>query len=389
MAYDVFVSYSHDADGRLAPALQVALQQLAKPFFKLRALHIFLDKTGLPLTPALWPKIQEVLSQSQYFVLLASPEAANSEWVRKEIEYWLKAKGIDHFLIVCTGGDFTWDPAEADFDWKVTDALPVASLRGRFPSEPLIADLRPFKTVENLTLKHVSFAQEVARIAAPLRAMAPSDLLSEEVRQQQRIRTLTVGALLMMAILTVLGVWQAMVATQERTRAEEQAQTAVARRMGADAALLQAQEPAHLNDSILLAMESIQRLGALKNTYSGAYETVRKGASLLPLVTVAEVGSSVDLQGSAFSTDGRWLSTWDDTSLQVWDTRTWSRQLDTKVSQKILGVRFGNRGQWFAVWSERRILGSSDPKRHPKYPEEAGHRGHRLFMQYGWMAHCD
>ena len=30
MAYDGFVSYSHAADGRLAPALQRGLQQLAK-----------------------------------------------------------------------------------------------------------------------------------------------------------------------------------------------------------------------------------------------------------------------------------------------------------------------------------------------------------------------
>ena len=37
MAYDAFMSYSHSADGRLAPALQRGLQRLAKPWHRLRA----------------------------------------------------------------------------------------------------------------------------------------------------------------------------------------------------------------------------------------------------------------------------------------------------------------------------------------------------------------
>jgi len=43
--YDVFISYSHAADGRLAPALQSGLQRLAKPWYKPRALRVFRDDT--------------------------------------------------------------------------------------------------------------------------------------------------------------------------------------------------------------------------------------------------------------------------------------------------------------------------------------------------------
>jgi len=32
MAYNAFVSYSHAADGRLAPAVQTGLQRLARPW---------------------------------------------------------------------------------------------------------------------------------------------------------------------------------------------------------------------------------------------------------------------------------------------------------------------------------------------------------------------
>ena len=36
MAYDAFISYSHAADGQLAPAIQSALHRLAKPFYRMR-----------------------------------------------------------------------------------------------------------------------------------------------------------------------------------------------------------------------------------------------------------------------------------------------------------------------------------------------------------------
>ena len=60
-AYDAFVSYSHAADGRLAPALQRGLQSLAKPWYRRRALRVFRDETSLSASPELrfsappWP----------------------------------------------------------------------------------------------------------------------------------------------------------------------------------------------------------------------------------------------------------------------------------------------------------------------------------------------
>ena len=47
LVYDAFISYSHSADGRLAPALQVALHRFAKPWWKLRAVNAFRDGTSL------------------------------------------------------------------------------------------------------------------------------------------------------------------------------------------------------------------------------------------------------------------------------------------------------------------------------------------------------
>lgn len=57
MVYDGFISYSHAADGLLAPALQSGLQRLAKPWNSRRALRIFRDETGLSTNPHLWSAI--------------------------------------------------------------------------------------------------------------------------------------------------------------------------------------------------------------------------------------------------------------------------------------------------------------------------------------------
>ena len=66
------------ADGTLAPALQSALHRFGKPWYKLRALHIFKDQTNLAVNPALWTNIREALDQSLFFILFASPESAAS-----------------------------------------------------------------------------------------------------------------------------------------------------------------------------------------------------------------------------------------------------------------------------------------------------------------------
>lgn len=68
--YNAFISYNHIADGTLAAALQSALRTFAKPWYKLRALHIFRDQTNLAVNPALWSSIRAALDQSSFFILL-------------------------------------------------------------------------------------------------------------------------------------------------------------------------------------------------------------------------------------------------------------------------------------------------------------------------------
>jgi MTH538 TIR-like domain (DUF1863) len=45
------------------------------------------------------------LDGSRYFILLASPSAAQSKWVTQEIQHWLATKGSASLLIVLTEGE--------------------------------------------------------------------------------------------------------------------------------------------------------------------------------------------------------------------------------------------------------------------------------------------
>ena len=45
--YKAFISYSHAGDGRLAPALQSALERFAKPWYKVRYFNVFRDEASL------------------------------------------------------------------------------------------------------------------------------------------------------------------------------------------------------------------------------------------------------------------------------------------------------------------------------------------------------
>jgi len=135
LQYNGFISYSHAADGNLAPAVQSALHRFARPWYRLRSVSIFRDKTGLAATPSLWETIERALGDSEYFLLMGSPEAAASHWVQKEIDWWLTNRSPTNILILLTDGEIEWKSQANDFDWSRTTALPP-NLRGRISQEP-------------------------------------------------------------------------------------------------------------------------------------------------------------------------------------------------------------------------------------------------------------
>ncbi|MET3425148.1 WD40 repeat protein [Actinoplanes tereljensis] len=232
MNFDGFISYSHAADGRLAPAVQRGLHRLAKPWHRRRALWIFRDQTGLAVTPGLWSSIQTAMDGSEYFVLLASPEAAESPWVNREIEHWIATKSANRILPVVTDGEWAWDEARGDFTEDST-AVPAA-LRGVFPEEPFFLDLRWARGSEHLSLHHSRFRDAIAQLAAPMHGMSKDDLEGEDVRQHRRAKRLRSGAVVTLVVLALLASFTGMSAVRNAERARAAAAEALRQKAVAD-----------------------------------------------------------------------------------------------------------------------------------------------------------
>ena len=253
--YDGFISYSHAADGQLAPALQKALQKLAKPWYRRRSLEIFRDETGLSVDPHLWGAIVKALDDSEWFLLLTSPLAAQSEWVGREIEHWKANRSVDRILPILTDGHWEWDEATGDFTPE-SDAVPPA-LRGVFTDEPRHLDLRWAHEEQQVDLNNSRFRNAVAEIAAPLHGVSKDEIEGEDVRQHRRTVRIAWSAAATLAVLTVAAVVAGGVAVVNANRAEQRRILAESQRL----ASYSQNEPAASDLAFLLAAEGY-RLGA-------------------------------------------------------------------------------------------------------------------------------
>jgi hypothetical protein len=154
MLYKAFISYSHAADGKLAPALQSALHRFAKPWWRLRSMRVFRDRTNLAANPHLWPSIERALGESEYLLLFASPQSAGSRWVEREVTWWLTQspheQPLERLLILLTHGELVWDPRGA-----------TTTGRGPPPSPPDCAGSSPKSRCTS------TFAGPAAAISSP------------------------------------------------------------------------------------------------------------------------------------------------------------------------------------------------------------------------------
>ena len=203
--YEAFISYSHAADERLAPALQAGLQSFAKPWYRASGMRVFRDETNLSINPALWGSIQQALEESAYFILLASPRAAASKWVRREVEFWLAHRGTRTLLIAHTDGTIQWDPEVGDFAWEQTDALPSA-LKQAYAEEPKYADFTWVREAPDLSLRNPRFATEVARLTSAVRNCPLDELIGDDVRQRRRMKAAVSAAFFTITLIAAIAV---------------------------------------------------------------------------------------------------------------------------------------------------------------------------------------
>jgi WD40 repeat protein len=272
MGYDAFISYSHAADGLLAPRLQDGLQRFAKPWWRRRSLHVFRDESGLSNNPALWSSITSALDDSRYFVLLASPEAARSEWVNREIEYWVDHKDPSKMLVVVTDGTWVWDSAVGGFAATAT-AVPAALVAAAvFAEEPRHTDMRWARDDAQVDLRNGRFRDQVAEIAAPIHGIAKDDLAGVDVVQHRRTLRMALGAAIALVALTVLAGFTAAVAATNASaaqsarkeadanaaRAQSNADEANRQKAAAEAAAAEATRQEHVADASAAAATQAQ-----------------------------------------------------------------------------------------------------------------------------------
>ena len=327
--YDAFISYSYAADGALAPSLRNGLQRFATPWRvfgwvnPVRSLRVFQDQASLSANPALWPTIEKALGSAEWFILLASPEAANSPWVEKEIDFWHRNKPPEHLLIIQTDGDIAWDNDKSDFDWAKTTALP-RRLSTVFTDEPRWIDARWARTGAQASLRDPRFRDLVAELAAPLRGVPKDELIGEDIRQHRRLNHWRNAALGVVTMLLIGAVAAAAIAVQQQQAAISQRDQAQRNESRALAAI--ADIEADTGSPAAAIRVSLAGVSANVATPSRAYAREAEGAvshALQQLREVRRFAHKNDVRSVAFSPNGRTLATGStDETAGLWEVAT-------------------------------------------------------------------
>jgi WD40 repeat protein len=241
-------------DGKLAPALESALQKFAKPWYRMRALRVFRDDASLSTNPALWSSITAALDESAFFILLCSPEAAKSPWVQKEVEYWRAHKPHDRLLLALTEGALEWDPERRGFDDSEQSAAPP-TLQGIFEEEPRYTDRTGARQADRLSLDDPRFRDNVADLGAALHGRPKDELIGEAVRQHRRTVRVALSAALLLALLAAAAIVAAVFAVQQRDQARAERDLATSRYLATQA---RSEFSSDLPRGLLLSLEALE-----------------------------------------------------------------------------------------------------------------------------------
>lgn len=309
MGYAAFISYSNRADSHRARQLRHALHTFARPWKKVRALRVFLDNAALSADPGLWSRLEQALGQSEYLILLASPESAQSHWVDKEISWWRQGPRGRKLLLVVTGGELHWDRAARDFDWDRTTCLPRA-LQGHFPEEPRWLDLRWMGEDHSGDLRDPRFRDCVADLAATLHDRPKDELIGEDVSQRRKLRNFR---WIMQGLAITLGmalIAATAIAFVQRNTAQGQARLATARELAATALSLSDDD---LEVASLLALQAYQ-VQETPETLSALYQLTTHSPRLVRFVrgegTVTALALTTSPRYVAAGTDKGSVTVW-------------------------------------------------------------------------------
>ena len=202
--YEAFISYC-STDRVIAEAIDATAEGFGKSWLGRRQLRVVRDTTTLPVTSALWSAIERLLEGSRFFVIVASPAAAASDWVNREAEWWLRHRSRERILIVLVGGELRWDPEARAFLDGASAPLPPTLLTC-FVEEPKYLDLRWAGTAAAPLARNERFLDAIAELAAPMLGISKDEVLGTHRRERRRRLSVAVTAALSIVGILVLGV---------------------------------------------------------------------------------------------------------------------------------------------------------------------------------------
>jgi hypothetical protein len=210
--YDAFISYSHRGERALARSVERTLWTFGRSWYQLRRIRTFRDESNLAAEPDLWPKIERAVQGSAHLVLLASPDAARSTWIPREVAAAVGAHGLGALCVVQTAGVLPWTDSVTGPEMlaRPDGALPpsVWELFDKAKVEPLVVDLRPFRDLsESQRRNDPEYLSSVAAVAAKV-LDTEKETLWGEYHRAQRLRTMFVGIVgaVLLALIFALGV---------------------------------------------------------------------------------------------------------------------------------------------------------------------------------------
>jgi hypothetical protein len=182
--YNAFISYAME-DVDVARAVQSGLHRFNRRWNHLRSTRVFLAETNLETSPDIWVSVQNAILASEYLILIASPDAACSQWVDKELKTFLVHASPDRVLIVLCRGTIFWDSGAAEFHHATTTAIPPTFLT--LKSEPKYEDVSHLSH-QQLDLETPAFRSTIASLSAKLTGIEKEFLLTEDVARYRESR---------------------------------------------------------------------------------------------------------------------------------------------------------------------------------------------------------
>ena len=195
--YIAFISYRHlPLDMEVAAKVHRTIEHYVIP----KALrkdgrkqlgYVFRDKEELPVSRELTENIREALDNSEYLIVICTPDTGKSAWVQREIELFLEAHDRDKVILVLAAGT-----PEESFPEPLTQ---VRNADGEIVRhyEPLAANIVASNRLERSRL----FRTEILRVLAVLVGCSFDDLYRRDKRyRRQRLIFALAAACFILAV---------------------------------------------------------------------------------------------------------------------------------------------------------------------------------------------